>query len=267
VHTPFFSRERDEIVNPLTISLIAFGCIFGGTLLGMFLRTMVPKDHVSDESRDGLKLGIGMLATLTALVLGLLISSAKGSFDRINNGLIDTGSQIILLDRVMAQYGPETKEVRHHLRRGVASAIEQIWPEERTGQTEAEFLDRRATFETVQDELLRLSPQNDAQRWLQSQALGVTRDITKTRWLLVEQKEHSSLPMPFLVMLVSWLVILFFSFGLLSRRNVTVIVIFLICALSSAGSLYLIQELDRPYGGLIKVSSASLRTALAYLGQ
>jgi uncharacterized membrane protein (DUF485 family) len=254
-------------VNALAISLIAFGCIFGGTLLGMFIRAMLPEHHLSNESKDGLKLGFGILATMTALVLGLLINSAKGSFDRINSGLIDTGSQIIMLDRFMAQYGPETKGVRDRLRRGVASAIDQIWPEERKGQTEAEFLDRRAMLETVQDKLLHLSPQNDAQRWLQSQALGVSRDLAKTRWLLVEQKEHSSLPMPFFVMLVSWLVILFFSFGLWSPRNATVIVIFLICALSTAGSLYLIQELDRPYGGLIKISSASLRNALALLGQ
>lgn len=254
-------------MSELAISLIAFSCIFGGMLLGMFLRGVLPEHHLSNESKDGLKLGTGMIATLAALVLGLLIASAKGSFDTINSGLLHISSKTILLDRVMAHYGPETKEVRDQLRSSVASAIEQVWPKERTGLTEAKALDPRIGLEALQDKLRQLSPQNDAQRWLQSRALQVSGDIAESRWLLIEQLGQSSLPMPFFVMLVSWLVIIFFSFGLLSPRNATVILILLVCALSAAGALFLIQELDRPYGGLITVSSAPLRNALAYLGQ
>ena len=254
-------------MGPLAISLIAFGCIFGGMLLGMFLRGVIPKHHLSDESRDVLKLGTGMIATLAALVLGLLISSAKGSFDAMNSGLLQSGSKVILLDRVMAQYGPETKEIRHQLRRTVASVIDQVWSTERTGQPETKFPNPRTGLEALQDKLLQLSPQNDSQRWLQSRALQVSSDLTESRWLLVEQHGHTSLPMPFLVMLVSWLVIIFLSFCLLSPRNVTVIIVLLVCALSASGALYLIQELDRPYGGLITISSAPLRDALTYLGQ
>ena len=254
-------------MSPLAISLIAFGCIFGGMLLGMFLRGVIPKHHLSDESRDVLKLGTGMIATLAALVLGLLISSAKGSFDAMNTGLLQSGSKVILLDRVMAQYGPETREARDQLRRSVASVIERIWSEERKGQTQTNVPDSKARLEAVQDKLRQLTPQNDAQRWLRSRALEVSGDIAESRWLLVEQEGHSSLPMPFFVMLVSWLVIIFFSFGLLSPRNATVIFVLLFCALSAAGSLYLIQELDRPYGGLIAISDAPLREALSYLGR
>ena len=254
-------------MSPLAISLIAFGCIFGGMLLGMFLRGVLPEHHLSDESRDVLKLGTGMIATLAALVLGLLISSAKGSFDAINTGLLESGSKVILLDRVMAQYGPETKEIRNQLRLTVASVIERMWSIEGTGQAETNLLNARTGMEALQDKLLQLSPQNDAQRWLQSRALEVTGDIAESRWLLVEQQGISALPMPFFVMLVSWLVIIFFGFGLLSPRNATVIGVLLVCALSAAGALYLIQELDRPYGGLITVSSAPLQNALAYLGQ
>jgi hypothetical protein len=254
-------------VSPLAISLIAFGCIFGGMLLGMFLRGVIPEHHLSDESRDVLKLGTGMIATLAALVLGLLISSAKGSFDAMNSGFIESGSKVILLDRVMAQYGPETKEYREHLRRNVASVIERIWSKEYKGQTELMFPDPNIGLEALQIKLRQLSPQNDTQRWLQSRALELCSDMAESRWLLVERQAHSSLPMPFLVMLVSWLVIIFFGFGLLSPRNATVILVLLVCALSAAGSLYLIQELDRPYGGLITISSAPLQNALAYLGQ
>jgi len=254
-------------VSPLAISLIAFGCIFGGMLLGMFLRTVLPEHHLSDDSKDVVMLGTGMIATMAALVLGLLIASAKGSFDTINSGLLQSGSKVILLDRVMAQYGPETKEVRDQLRRSVASAIEKIWSKGRMEQTGTKALDPRTGLEALQHKLLQLSPQNDAQRWLQSRALEVSGDIAESRWLLIEQEGHSSLPMPFFVMLVSWLVIIFFGFGLLSPRNATVIAVLLVCALSAAGALYLIQELDRPYGGLITISSAPLQSALAYLGQ
>jgi hypothetical protein len=254
-------------VGPLAISLIAFGCISGGMLLGMFLRGVIPEHHLSDDSRDVVKLGTGMIAMMAALVLGLLIASAKGSYDAINSGLLQSGSKVILLDRVMAQYGPETKEVRDQLRRTVASVIDQVWSTERTGHIDTKVPDSRTGLESLQDKLLQLSPQNGAQRWLQSRALEVTSDITESRWLLVEQQGISALPMPFLVMLVSWLVIIFFGFGLLCPRNATVIAVLLVCALSAAGALYLIQELDRPYGGLITISSAPLQNALAYLGK
>jgi hypothetical protein len=254
-------------VSPLVISLIAFGCIFGSVLLGMFLRRVLPDHHLSDESKDVMKLGTGMIATLAALVIGLLIASAKGSFDTINNGLIQTGSKVMLLDRTLANYGLETREARDLLRRILASVIDQLWSKEMKGQTELVAPDPRAGIEAIQDKLRQLSPQNDAQRWLQSRALQLSSDIAETRWLLFTKYGQSSYPMTFLVILVSWLVIIFFSFGLFSPRNVTVIIVLLVCALSAAGSLFLIQELDRPYGGLITVSSAPLRNALANLGQ
>ena len=254
-------------MSPLVVCLIAFGCIFGGMLLGMVLRGVLPEHHLSGDSKDVVKMGIGMIATLSALVLGLLIASAKGNFDTMNNGLVQTGSKIILLDRVMAQYGPETREARDLLRRGVASAMEHVWPKESTGQTEAKAVDPRAALEALQDKLRQLSPRNDAQRWLQSRALQVSGDIAESRWLLIEQRGHSSLPMPFFVMLVFWLVVIFFCFGLFSPRNATVIVVLLVCALSVAGSLYMILELDRPFEGLITISSAPVRNALMQLGQ
>jgi hypothetical protein len=255
------------MMNPLVVSLIAFGCIFGGMLLGMLLRPVLPEHHLSADSKDGVKLGIGMIATLSALVLGLLIASAKGNFDTVNNGVVQSGSKIIVLDRVMAQYGPETRDARDLLRRGVASAMEHAWPKESTGQPEAKAVDPRVALEGLQDKLRQLSPRNDAQRWLQSRALQVSGDIADARWLLMEQRGHSSLPMPFFVMLVSWLVVIFFSFGLFCPRNGTVIVVLLVCALSVSGSLYMILELDRPFEGAIAISSAPLRNALAQLGQ
>ena len=254
-------------MSPLAISLVAFGCIFGGMLIGMFLRGLLPEHHLNNESKDSVKLGIGMIATMSALVLSLLISSSKGTFDTMNDGLIQAGSKIILLDRIMANYGPETGEARDLLRRSVVSAIDQLWPKERKQHTKGKALNLRAGLEAIQDKLLQLSPQNEVQHRLLSQALQLSGSIAEIRWLLTEQEVQSSLPMPFFVMLVFWLVIIFFSFGMLSPQNATVITVLLVCSLSAAGALYMILELDSPYGGLIEISSAPLRNALTYLSQ
>jgi hypothetical protein len=236
-------------------------------LLGMFLRSVLPEHHLSDESKDAVKLGIGMIATLAALVLGLLIASAKGHFDTMNSGLTQTGSKIILLDRTMAHYGPETKEARDLLRLSVASAIDQLWPKERTQHKEYKDFNPKTGLKELQEKLWQLAPKNETQRYLQSQALQISGSIAEMRWLLTEQQEQSSLPMPFFVMLVFWLVIIFFSFGMLSPPNSTVITVLLVCSLSAAGALYMILELDHPYGGFIEISSTPLRNALVYLSQ
>ena len=254
-------------MSALIIALVAFACIFGGTLLGMFLRTILPGHHVSDDSKSAVMLGTGMIATMAALVLALLIASAKGNYDTMSSDLTQASARVILLDRLMAHYGPETKEARDLLRHSIASTIKRIWPEDNIGQAIVEAPEGRVPIEAIQDKLCQLSPRNDAQRWLQSRALQVSGDIAEGRWLLIEQLGQSSVPMPFLVMLVFWLTVIFAGFGLFSPRNATVIAVLLICALSAAGALFLIMELDTPYEGLIKVSSAPLRTALAHLGQ
>jgi hypothetical protein len=254
-------------VSSLIVFFITFVCIVGGIALGMYLRTLLPDHHLSDDSKDVIKLGTGMIATLAALVLGLLIASAKGNFDTMNNGLVQVGAKIVLLDRLLAQYGPETKESRDFLRRGVATTIDQLWPSESALHLDAKAQHSRTGYETIQHQLRQLSPKNDDQRWLKSQALQVSEEIAAVRWFLVEQRGHSSLPKPLVVLLAFWLVLIFFIFGLLSPRNKTAIVVLIVCALSASASLYMLLELDNPFGGVITVSSEPLRNALTYLGQ
>jgi hypothetical protein len=251
----------------LAISLVTFGCIFGGTMLGILFHEMLPDHHLSAESKDSVKLGTGMIGMLAALVLGLLIASAKGNFDTMSSGLKQAGAKIISLDRVMADYGPETKDARDLLRRAVAAVIERVWPDERTGRKEVKVFDAGVGIETIQGHLSRLTPKNDSQRWLQSRALQLIGEIGDARWLLVEQSHESSLPMLLLFILIFWLTVIFSSFGLFSPRNATVVVVLLVCALSAAGSLFMILELDRPLEGVIRLSDAPLRNALVLLGR
>lgn len=234
----------------------------------MFLRAVLPDHHLSVDSKDVMKLGTGMIATMAAVVLGLLIGSAKGTFDTLNNGLIQNGSKIILLDGTMARYGPETREVRDILRRNVTATIARIGQAEKNAiAIEKAGKESDREIEELDEKIRQLSPQNDDQRRLQSRSLQIVAEATETRWLLIERIGQSSFPMPLLIVLVCWRTIIFFSFGLFTSRNRTVIAVLFVCALSAVSSLLLILDLEQPFGGLIKISSAPLLNALAYLGQ
>src|SRR5262249_61513687 len=215
--------------------------------------------HLSTDSKDFMKLGTGLIATMAALVLGLLIASAKGSYDVQRSELTQISANIILLDRLMANYGPETKEARDLLRRSVARALDQMWPENRS---RAARLEPGAPSEALYDALFRLSPKNEDQRLLKSQALTISANLRQTRWLEVEQRRGSSIPMPVLAVLIFWLAIIFVSFGLFAPPNSTVLAVLFVCVLSVSGAIFLILELDRPFEGLIRIPSAPLRDPL-----
>ena len=252
----------------LGISIIIFICVFGGAVLGIILRIILPDHHLSEDSKDVVKLGTGMIATLAALVLGLLIASAKGTFDTINSELKAVGSKIILLDHTMAEYGPETRDARTDLRLIVSYAVKSHWPDQKIHlKRPAKPIEPGAGLWSVQGKLRALRPESDARRATQVQALQLCREISEARWLMMEQWGQSSMPKPFLVMLTFWLTIIFAGFGLLSPRNGTVITVLLICALSVAGAILLIEEMDHPYQGLIKVSSDPLTRALTVIGE
>jgi len=225
---------------------------------------MLPEEHLSTDTKDVVKLGIALIATMAALVLSLLIASAKGTYDTRRNQLLEVSADIILLDRVLANYGAETKDARAMLQRSVAAAIEQFWPA--NGGRPATIDRRASSVEALYDNIQRLAPQSEAQRALQNHASTLALDLARTRVLLFEQL-GGSIPVPFLVLLVFWLTIIFASFGLFAPRNATVIAAFFVCALSVSGALFLILELDRSFEGLLQVSSAPLRAALTQLGQ
>ncbi|SDR23486.1 Protein of unknown function [Rhizobiales bacterium GAS191] len=253
-------------MSALAIGGIVLACVFGGALFGMFLPALLPTDHLSANSKDVVKVATAMIATLAALVIGLLIASAKNSFDAKDSQFKHMAAHVILLDRVMAQYGPETREARDLLRQMVITRLHQIWPDEKDGTVEAGALGEGGGVETIQVALRGLAPQNDNQRSLQASALQISGDIAEARWLLL-QEIRGSIQWPFLAVLVFWLAVIFMSFGLSAPRNTTVIIALLVSALSVAGSIFLIVQMDQPYGGLIRISSAPLHLALDELGK
>ena len=225
---------------------------------------MVPDKHLRADTQDVVKVGIALIATMSALVLGLLIASAKSTYDTRRAQLLQVSADIILLDRALAIYGQETHDARAMLQRSVAAVIEQFWPVNRARPA---AIDRKASsVESIYDSIQRLVPHNEVQRSLQAQASAIAFDLGRTRVLLFAQTD-SSIPAPFLVVLVFWLTAIFVSFGLFAPRNGTVAVAFLVCAISVSGAIFLIMELDRSFDGLIQISSTPLRSALAQLGQ
>jgi hypothetical protein len=246
------------------ISLVAFAVIFGGSIAGMLLRGVMPKHHLSHESTEVIKLGMGMIATMAALVLGLLVASAKSSFDAQSTELTQGSANIVLLDRLLALYGPETKAVREGLQRTVVHVLDVVWSENRLGSHQ--FGTASVGKEPLYEKIQSLTPQSDLQRALQSQSLNLTMNLMQSRWLLYEQGT-TSVSKPLVIVMVFWLAVIFISWGIYAPPNATLVVTMFIAALSISSAIFLILEMYTPYQGVIQISSAPLRVALAQLGQ
>jgi hypothetical protein len=251
-------------MNSIAIRLLVFACVFGGALVGMFLRGVLPETHLSADLKDTVRIGMSLIGTLTALVLGLLVASAKSYYDTQSSELTELSAKVVLLDRVLAHYGPETKEERDLLRNAIGRVLEGLWPKD-SGQ-HSPVLPTAAGGEIIYDNIQELSPRNDTQRSLQAQALNLGIDIGKMRWMMFEQAGNF-VSIPLLAVLVFWLAIIFASFGLFAPRNATALVTLFVCALSVSAAIFLIMEMYSPFRGLMQISSAPLRNALAHLGQ
>ena len=207
---------------------------------------------------------MAVVGTMVALVLGLLVGSGKGFYDTQSSEVTQLAADVVLLDKILNHYGPETKEIRGLLRGSVASMLDVTW--RRDGSDKTHSSPFTASSETVFDKIQELSPRNDSQRFLQSQALSAAIKLGQTRSLMFAQ-QASSVPMPLVAMLTLWLTLLFVSFGLFVRPNVTVVISLLLSALAVCAAIFLILEMYQPYSGLIHVSDAPLRAALMQLTQ
>lgn len=247
------------------LALVSVGCVFGGAVLGFGLSRRLPEHHLSAESKDAVKVTAGMISMMAALVIGLLVSSAKQQFDSTNTAIVESGAKAILLDKVLASYGPEGQALREHLRAGVEGAVALLWPEEHP-EAASEKFEKATGLESLSRKLLKLKPQDDARRALRKQALGLCQDLLMSRWVQIEQAQ-TALPAPFFIILLFWLTMLYLGFGLVAPRNGTVVTAMFVGALALATAVFLILEMSRPMEGVFKVSSAPLRKALEHLGR
>ena len=218
--------------NPLVISFIFMCFILAGTAVGAYLRSRLPEHHLSQDSENVVKLGVGLIATMSALVLGLLIASAKTAYDLKTNELNQIIADSLLIDQLLAQYGPETKPVREELRNSLRAIADTLWSEEKNAPRM--FTPSSAGVETYRL-INNLSPQNDAQRALRSQISETTKHLTQLRLLLFAQGD-SAIPAPFIFILMFWLTLIFASFSLFGPSNPTVLAFLVLCAASAAGA-------------------------------
>lgn len=254
-------------MNSMSVSLIVFACVLGGAIAGLVTRESLPPEHFTADSKETVKLGMGLVSTMSALVLGLLVSSAKTFYDTQAAELTQMSAQVVFLDRLLAHYGTEAQEARDTLRAAMVRNLARTWPEEKIVASEPRSsVVSQAPPEAVLDKIQALTPKNDKQRSLQQQALSTAIGLGQMRLLMYEQS-GTTVSEPLLMIMVFWLTVIFFSFGLFSPRNATSITSVVAAALSVSGAIFLILEMYMPFRGLIQVSSAPLRSALVHLGQ
>jgi hypothetical protein len=252
------------MVSPFAIALVVFGCSFGAGLVGMVLHFKLPDRHLDAESGDVVKLVMGLIATLSALVLGLLIASANTSYDRQSQELKALSANIVLLDGTLEFYGPGAKAARDGLRDVVRRTHDRIWSPEGVRPEDLNSMETRNSVKANVEQMQSLSPKTDLERMMQSRAIQESESIAQSRLLMFEQL-GSSISWPFLTVLVFWTCTLFLGFGLFARFNATIIVALLMGALSVAGAIFLILELNNPYRGLMRISDEPLRNAIAQI--
>ena len=252
-------------MNAPGVGGIVFICCFGAAALGMFLHGRLPGHHLDRESKDTVSVVLGLIATMAALVLGLLIASAQNSFDAQNGEMQQVVAEVIQLDRALVRYGPETIAARNLFREIVSDAHARIWSpgNSQAGKPGADAERRvEAFYNALQD----LAPKTDAQRSARNAALQLAVGTSRTRMLMVQQVGNQ-IAWPFLVVLVFWVAMLFLGFGLFARCNVTVTVALAIGALCVASGIFLMLELNQPYDGLLRISDAPIRAVIARMGQ
>lgn len=253
-------------MGPPSIALILLACVFGGALIGMWLQKVLPDHHLSHETKDVVRLATALIATVTAMVLGLLVSSAKTNFDRFDDELTQNAARVVMLDRALDEYGPETDDIRAMIKSTYTRRIEALFSSDAAAQDELDGRFAVAREEAIDGRLFALAPASPAQQGLQTRALELNAEINTTRALMHAQREDS-IPTALLVVLGTWLTIIFTTFGLFAPHNAVALGALLACAMSASGAVFLMMEMNSPFNGVITLSSAPMRDALHFLGQ
>lgn len=254
-------------MSSLLVSLSVFVVVLTASIVGTMVRARLQPHHLSDETKDIVKFGSGFIATMAALVLGLLVASAKTSYDAKVAEVEQAAAKVILLDQVMRQYGPEAATARQVLLTVFTQRHTMTWVRaESVGVGQGASPTSMMGPQDIRKALAQLAPANDAQRMVQTRALDIVDDFAQTRWLfLVQSTQRASVPL--LLVLVTWLSVIALCTGLYAPRNAIAATVAVLCAASVSGAIFLIVEMYSPFEGILKVSDAPFRTALGYLKQ
>jgi hypothetical protein len=249
----------------IVLGLALFALLSITALTALYLCPRLPDHQLSKETQDAVKVGVGMVVILSALLLGLLITSAKGTFDTAARDLKHFATQIVLLDRTLRTYGPQGDAARALIPRYVEQALAGTWPSDNRSELVDDPQAERLLLQ-LQNAVLVLAPETSTQRALSDELENQIRRVIELRWTLVEEAT-TSLNVPLVTVLVIWLSLVFASFGYNAPRNPLVMITFILCAASIGGAMFLIIQMDQPFSGLIKVSPTPLQTALVHIRQ
>src|SRR5215471_13202133 len=253
-------------MDSLTTSVIALACVFSAALLGTIFRKRIPDTYQASESKDVVRLVMGLVVTTVAIALGLLVGSAKSFFDTQNTEMAQLAANYVVLDRMLAQYGPEANDARAALRTVLANQLAARNQQLGSNKMFSDIKSGATVGVGIMDKIRGLSPKDDDQKFFRQQCLNLDVQLSQMRWLMYEQNR---VPFPsfLLVTLIGWLIVLFVSFGIFAPRNPLVLAGFLVSAAAVCGAILLILEMYNPQRGLIRVSDAPLRAAMQQLGR
>ena len=249
-------------VSPALAAAVVSAAVFAGALIGLYLHRMLPKAHLTKDTQDVVRLGTGMLSVLASLVLAMLISTAKTTYDSADRDLRTFSAELILMNETLRDYGADAAVPHGLLRTYTARMIAETWPAR--GEAIVDSASSGALLERVREAVRALRPVDDGQRWLQDQALQINTSLLRQRWQFIQNEGHSVRPVVLLI-LVSWISFIFASFGLNAPQNGTVVAAFLVCSLAIGGSVFLVLAMDSPLSGLMRVSDAPMRRAAVHM--
>jgi len=241
------------------VALAVFACLSGASLAMMHFYPRLSERHRDEETNTVVRLIANVFVVMTSLAFGLLINSAKDTFQALDTQVREFATSIVVLDRTLRSFGAEAQQARKHLAAYVRESVERPArsPDalERRHSTAARLLDDLGTALSALD-------LPDRHRDALTDARQQYQALTQQRWRLVEQSE-GTIPAPLIAMLVAWLTLIYASFGYRAPRNPMVVIMFLASSLLIAASVYLVLDMDVPFSGPIQISDEPLRRALA----
>jgi hypothetical protein len=249
-------------MNGLAIGLVVAACVFAGGVAGTLLDRVLPPEHLSNDSRDVVMLGTGMLSVLASLVLGLLIATAKSAYDTKDADMRSFATDIVSLDETLRQYDDGALSARRALRDYATTLLDDVWLNRHPHPDLVASPEALGLLERAQGEIRTLKAANDDQRRLVDEAVAAGATLQRRRWLLIEEA-GPSVRVAVIVILICWITAIFVSFGMRAPRNPTVYASFLVCALAMGSAFFLIVELDRPFEGVLRISSRPVTNAIA----
>ena len=254
-------------MSSVSLAVVAFLCPLLGAAAGMTARSRLPAHHLSRESTDVIKLATGLIATLVALVLSLLISSANSTRVSVENEYTAALADVVLLDRYLAAYGPQSANVRRDVRDSFAQIFSQRWPGEDFGVRDRSLMGDRNQFVEIERGILALAPANAEQKWFQSQSLQLIHTISQIHRLAMSQERSAAPPWAVLGVIVVCSAAIFAGFGLFVPPNTTIVFSFVVAALAVAAAMFLIVDLGDPFTGFLNMSSAPAHATLNQLAK